>query len=183
VLLLHIWKGIPIRTLTADPTAIAGAPIYTGFLSQTGIFFWSATAAVCLFSANVLSRSGDNVEIKRFFVVSGMLTLVLGLDDVFLLHEEFFPRFGVPEKVVFMIYAGFVLSYLVGFYSTILNTEWLLLGMALTFFGVSIILDLFEPPGIDPFLIEDGAKLMGILSWLAYFFRTGVSAVSRNASR
>ena len=179
VLLLHFWKGIPIGRLTRDPTAIVGVPLYTGFLSQIGIFFWSASTAVCIFSAKVLSRHPDSLEIKRFLFVSGLLTLVLGLDDVFLLHEDFFPSFGVPEKVVFVSYAGIVLFYLVRFYSIILNTNYILLGMALVFFGVSITLDLFSH---GSYLFEDGAKLVGIVSWLSYFFHVGAYAVYRDAA-
>ena len=183
VLLLHFWKGIPIGRLTRDPTSIVGSPLYTGFLSQIGIFFWSASAAICLFSAKVLSRHPDSLKIKCFLFVSGLLTLVLGLDDVFLLHEKFFPYLGVPEKAVFVIYAVFVLFYLVRFYSIILKTEYILLGMALVFFGVSVTIDLFQPYGIDRYLFEDGAKLVGIVSWLAYFFRVGAFAVYCNAAQ
>jgi hypothetical protein len=182
-LLLHFWVGIPISELTRDPTAIVGEPLYTGYLSQIGIFFWSASAAVCMFSATVLSRSLDNLKIKHFLLVSGMLTLVLGLDDLFLLHEVFFPYFGIPENAILVSYAGFVLFYLVRFFSIILKTEYILLGMALVFFGVSVTLDLFKLHSIDPYLFEDGAKLVGILGWLAYFFRTGISAVSHNAAQ
>jgi len=178
VLLLHFWKGIPIGKLTRDPSDIVGVPFYVGFLSQIGIFFWAASAAVCMFSATVLSKRPDNIEIKRFLFVSGLLTLVLGLDDIFLLHESVFTYLGVPEKVVFFTYAGFVLLYLLEFYSVILNTEYILLLIALIFFGVSIALDLFYLPGLNPFLFEDGAKIAGIVSWLFYFFRVGIVTIS-----
>ncbi len=177
VLLLHFWKGISISSLTSDPATIAKVPPYTGFLSQIGIFFWSASVAVCMFGAKVISRHPDNLNFKRFLNVSGMLTLVLGLDDVFLLHEEVFPLFGVPQLVVLVSYAGFVLFYLFRFYSLILKTEFVLLGMALFFFAVSIIVDVFEPQFFGRLLVEDSAKLVGIVSWLSYFFRVGILAV------
>lgn len=184
VLLLHFWKGIPIGRLTRDPTAIVGVPLYTGFLSQIGIFFWSASVAICMFSAKVLPRRHpDSLKIRRFLFISGLLTLVLGLDDAFLLHEELFPYFGIPQIVVLVSYAGFVLFYLIKFYSIILKTEYILLVMALVFFGISMTLDLFHPSGIDPYLFEDGAKLLGIVSWLSYFFRVGEFAVYLNAAQ
>ena len=88
VILLRYWKGIPVGRLTRDPSALSGAPVYTGFLSFIGIIFWSATAAICLFSAKLLSRQPDSIRIKRFLFVSGLLTLVLVLDDAFLLHDD-----------------------------------------------------------------------------------------------
>lgn len=183
VLFLHFWKGIPIGTLTRDPAAISGSPFYVGFLSQVGIFLWSAAAATCMFSANVLSRTG-NPEVKPFLLVSGLVTLALGLDDAFLLHEEAIPDFfAVPEKAVFASYAALALLFLVKFYSVILKTEYVLLVMASIFFGASVALDLLESPGTDLYLFEDGAKLVGIVSWLAYFFRTGASALLHNVTQ
>jgi hypothetical protein len=179
---LHLWKGIPIGHLTRDPHIIVSAPLYTGFLSQVGIFFWSASAAICIFTAKLLSKKSENLKIKRFLIVSGMLTLVLGLDDAFLLHEGISPYLGISEKAIFASYGGFVLFYLVRFYSIILKTEYVLLGLALFFFGLSIALDVIDPQGIDPFLFEDGAKLVGIVSWLAYFFRTSTSVVHHNVN-
>jgi len=184
VLIIHFWKGIPIGMLTRDPTSISGSPFYVGFLSQIALLLWSASAAICLFSARVLSTQTGNLKIKSFLLVSGLLALILGLDDAFLLHEEVIPRFlGVPEKAVYVIYVGLVLFYLVIFHSVIRKTEYVLLVMAFVFFGVSVTLDFFEPLNVDPYLFEDGAKLVGIVSWLAYFFRTGASSLFNNVSQ
>ena len=101
VLFLHFWKGIPIGKLTRDPLDLARLPFYTGFLSQIGIFLWSASAAVCFFSATVLSRHEDHQKLKQFLVVSALLTLLLGLDDAFQLHEVVLPYFGIPQMVVY----------------------------------------------------------------------------------
>ena len=105
------------------------------------------------------SRHPGRLKIKRFLFVSGLLQLVLGLDDRSSCKKNFFPWLGVPEVLVFAGYAVCLLFYLVRFYSTVLETEYILLGMALVFFGVSIGLDLFDPPGFEPYLFEDGAKL------------------------
>lgn len=183
VLFLHFWKGVPIGNLTRDPNTVASAPLYTGFFSQIGVFLWSASAAVCIFGANALSKHPHILKIKRFLIISGILTLVLGFDDAFLLHESFFPHFGVPEETVLASYAGFVLFYLVKSYSVILNTEYILLGMALGFFGISCALDLINPQGIDPYLFEDSAKLAGIVSWLAYFFRSATFAIYHDTAQ
>ena len=180
VLLLNVWKGIPIGKLTRDPASITGVPIYTGFLSQIGVLLWSASTTICLFCASLLSTRQDKLRIKPFLLTSGLLSLILGLDDIFLLHERVFPDLGVAEEIVFASYAAFLFFYLFRFRAIILKTEYILLGMALLFFGVSITLDVFEPAGIDPYLWEDGAKLAGIVSWLAYFFRTGIFAIDRN---
>lgn len=180
-LLLHYGAGVPFGELTRDPVAIAGDPPYTGFLSQIGIFGWAAAAAVCLFSAQAVSGVSPR-QSREFLVVSGMLTLALGLDDVFLIHEVLFPHFGILQNIILFVYAGVFVLYLVRFYSVILKTEYIVLGMAFAFFALSASLDWLHPHGIDPYLWEDGAKLVGIISWLVYFFRTGTDVIHQNAA-
>lgn len=182
-LLLHFRRQIPIGVFTRDPATTVGFPIYTGFISQLGIFCWAASAAVCLFSAKVISKDQNNIEIRLFFIFSGLLTLFLGLDDAFLFHEEIFPfHFGIPEKVIYAGYIGLVLFYLIRFYPTILKTEYILLIIALSFFGFSVGLDVVIPKG-NSFLLEDSAKLIGIVSWLTYFFRVGTATICHNTIR
>lgn len=179
VALLRLWKDIPIHHLTPDVTSIVGVPAYIGFMSQVGMLFWAGAATICLFSAHALPRQPGSRMPRRFFLVSGVLTLVLALDDLFLLHEEFFPQLGIPEKAVLAGYGAFVLGYLIGFRRVILTTDYVLLGVAFAFFGASVALDLLNPAGINPYLLEDSTKLVGIVAWLAYFFRAGIAIVAR----
>lgn len=174
VLFLHFWKEVPINRLTQDPTIIGGLSVYAGFLSQVGIFFWSASATMCFSSVILLSGREKQHELKRFLLVSGLLTLLLGLDDAFLLHESVLPYFGIPQIFVLGSYVVFVMLYLFRFYPVILQTEYRLMAFALSFFGISVMLDVLNPPGINPFFFEDGAKLIGLVSWLAYFFLVGI---------
>lgn len=178
VLFLHRWKGVPIGDLTGDPAAVGGHPIYIGFLSQAGLFLWSAAAAICLFTASTLSRHQRLFDTRRFLFASGLLTVLLGLDDAFLLHESLFPRLGVPEKIVYSGYAAVVLVWLVRFRAAIRHSEYGVLGLALACFGTSLTLDVLEPAvGLDRFLFEDGAKFAGIVSWLTYFVSTAALAL------
>lgn len=166
---LKAWRGMPTEQLTRDPNALFDAPLYVGFLSQAGIFFWAAAAALCFFTALLIARDDLQKEERYFLVSSGLLTLMLGLDDVFLLHEQFFPFIGIPENVVYAVYGGITLLLLIRFHSLILHTQFPLLAAALALFGISMSLDCLQLEGLDIFLFEDGAKLVGILCWLAYF--------------
>ncbi|MGK7907880.1 MAG: hypothetical protein AB4040_11755 [Synechococcus sp.] len=183
VLLLHAETGTSFGGLTRDVTAIGRVPAYSGFLSQIGIFIWAAAAGVCMFSAKLISRFPDSLRLKPFFFVSGLLTLLLGLDDLFQLHEWFFPHIGIPQKIVLITYVGLILGYVTKFFSTILKTDYILLGMSLVFFCGSLVLDVLLVPSDMSLLFEDGAKLIGIVSWLSYFSRVGVSAVYREFAK
>nr|WP_299172523.1 hypothetical protein [uncultured Allomuricauda sp.] len=178
VLVLGIAQGVPIGNLTSDIVTIANLPIYTGFFSQIGIFFWVATATLCIFSAGIGSKTQKYPDLKKYLYVSGLLTALLCLDDIFLLHEVVFPFLGIPEKVVFLGYGSIVIFWIVRFYSVIMVTDYILLVLAFVFFGLSVTLDVFTIPDINPYLFEDGFKMAGIISWFFYFYDNAITAVS-----
>lgn len=172
MLVLHFWKGIPFSHLTRDPISIGKLSFYSGFLSQVGIFFWSATVAICYFGVTVLRSRPDLQKLRAFLFCSALLSTMLGIDDAFLLHEEVFPYYlGIPQNLVLASYVVFVLLYLYKFLPVILLTEYMLLLISLSFFALSVFLDVVHLPGINPYLLEDSAKLIGLVSWLTYFFR------------
>ena len=178
VLLLHIWKDIPFGQLTKDPVALGkGTSAYTGFLSQIGIFLWSGTASVCLFCGAVLPRTIVDSRFVRFLLVSGLFTLYLGLDDVFLLHELVYPQLGIAQNYVLAGYVIITLLYLFAFRKIILATRYRLLAVSLVFFAVSVVLDVFMPFSFALTFFEDGAKLFGLVNWSAYFVRTAADAI------
>lgn len=190
VLILHLWKGIRVDQLTRDPTAITGARPYVGFLSTIGLFFWSATASVCFLGAVLMNKQRGLLRLKRFLFASGLLILLLGFDDAFLLHEDFLPQHvGIPERLVYVGYAALGLFYLVRFNAVILNTDYLLLLLAWSLLGVSVSLDILldrhiiSLPRRIAFLLEDGAKFAGIVSWLVYSARVVESAMDRKEPR
>jgi hypothetical protein len=176
--------GIPIAFLTRDPiTAITDdAPCYAGCVSNLGILVWCSAAAVALFSGWFVYRNSVHREWALFLIASGVATAGLMLDDLFMLHEEVLPdHFGMPQIAVYGLYASLALAYLLRFHNTIFRTDYLLLLTAVCLFAVSISMDLlpfddFYVPFIAAdflgrHLVEDGAKLLGIVSWSAYFTR------------
>ena len=180
VLAINYWFDVPFGDLTRDPADIFNTAFYIGFLSQAAIFLWAATAAVSLFAGLILPNRTVTPGQKAFLLTSGLLTMFLAADDAFLIHDKILPRIGVPETVTFAGYLALVLLYILRFRSLILKTEYVLLGLAGVFFAISIVVDVIEP-GFLPFhLLEDAAKLAGILCWLAYFLRVAASAVSDN---
>lgn len=180
IALLNRLLGIPVNQLTADPTALIGGPFYLGFLSQMGIFVWAAVATIGLFTSYVLRLSGGDRAYSRFFVASGLFSLWLGLDDVFLFHEEAFPIYlGIPEKVVYGLYGGLFLLYCIRFRRFIFRTDCTALVVALVAFATSILLDIIEPPYLNPYFFEDGAKFVGLVAWLTYFVKAGGQQLSQ----
>jgi len=177
VVAAHNWWSIPVAHLTRDPLAVLEAPVYIGTFSQAGIFVWVAAVTVCLFGALVLPTNATTRPMRLFLLAFGLVTLMLAVDDAFLFHEEIFPALGIPDKGVMLGHLLVVSLALVVFHRLIRTTDYVLLGLALLCFAASIGVDVLESEDSPVFLLEDGAKLAGILFWLAYFSRVAVAAV------
>lgn len=175
VALVAKLTSIPVQHLTADSVAILDQPYYFGFLSNLGTFLWSAMATVCLFTASMLTNSSEKRLERRFLVWSGCLVLWLGLDDVFLLHEEFFPTYlRIPENLVYATYVVCVVTYLWKFKGVIRRSNYRFLIIAFTCFCLSVSLDILNLSGIDPYFFEDAFKYLGLVAWLIYFWQNAV---------
>lgn len=177
IILLHNLGGIAFAELTRDPIAFLEGSAYTGILSQIGILIWAAISSICIFSSYSLPKDIKNRKTKNFFLASGLLTFMLGVDDTFILHEETSKYLGFSEKFIFLFYAFCIFAYISRFYSFIANSEYSILGLAFFCFGISIFLDILEPQDINPYIFEDGAKLIGIISFLVYYFRLGMTSI------
>jgi hypothetical protein len=177
VVLLHHFGRIGFDELTRDPVAFLGGSAYTGFLSQVGILLWAAVSSVCIFGSYCLPKTAKSFNIKNYLLASGLITIMLGLDDTFQIHENLSTHFGISEKLVFLCYVFFICAYIFKFYRLILKTEYILLEIACLFFGISVLLDVIESPALSIYLFEDSAKLAGIVSFLIYYFRLGITRI------
>ena len=188
--IISLQTKIPVPNLTRDPLAITKAPFYFGAISNIGILFWCSAVAICFFSFRLLSDIRKNKEFQRFFLFSGGITSILLLDDLFLIHEEVFPYYlNIPEKLAFVGYGMIISLYLIKVRKTILKTEFIFLNLAFCFLGLSVTIDFFPIftrlfGNEGEFLLEDGFKLLGIISWFTYFARACVeqlkSAIAPN---
>ncbi|HTU66187.1 MAG TPA: hypothetical protein VMF52_09565, partial [Steroidobacteraceae bacterium] len=162
--LLHI----PVASLTRDMAALAHVHPLIGVVSNVGILLWCATAAICLFGRNLLRQHGRDEE-ARFLLWGGVLTIVLLLDDLFMIHEYIAPvHFHVGEKVILACHACGAAAYLLSHRRLILAENYQLLVAAMVLFAASVLVDISDGHGWLSNLAEDGFKILGIASWLGY---------------
>ena len=121
---------------------------------------------------------------SRFLLSGGLLTGLLLADDFFELHEIVFPSYlQIPEHLTYAFYGVLVCALLVIFLKFILQTDYVILGVAFVFLGGSMLSDAFQPH-VEPLLgewrilAEDGLKFLGITAWFGYFSRSCFAAVS-----
>jgi hypothetical protein len=159
---------VPVASLTRDMAALAHVHPLIGVVSNVGVLLWCATAAICLFSRNVLRQQGRHEE-ARCLLWAGILTSGLLLDDLFMIHEYIAPvHFHVNEKVILACHAGGFGAYLLSHRRLILADNYQLLAAAMVLFAASVLVDISDGHGWLSNLAEDGFKLLGIASWLGY---------------
>jgi hypothetical protein len=161
------FPHIALSNLTRDMAATANVHPLTGVVSNVGALLWCANAVICLFSGSLLRQLGLHAE-ARLLSYAGLMTVVLLVDDLFMIHEYIAPvHFHVNEKVVLASYACATGAYLLIHRRLILAANYQLLAAAMLLFTGSMIVDIADGSGWWN-LVEDGFKVLGIVSWLGY---------------
>ncbi len=160
-------KGLNLDAMLHDPLTVAQAPFYTGCLSNLGILGWAYAASVFFFGWQQALEHSASKGHTNFLFCSWIISTVLTLDDLFILHEDVFPSvLGIQEEAVYALYFALIAAYLLAFQKILRNKLAAILIPALLFFGLSIVLD--EIVTQLPLVLEEGAKLLGILTWAFY---------------
>lgn len=185
---LRLQTVVPLHYVMHDPSVVAHYPLYYGALSNVGVIFWGASAAVCLLSVALLKILQPGSEAARFFTAFGWLNVALCLDDLFLFHETIFPKWvrspsgsHAAEGAVLVAYAVIFSHLVIRFRHLLLRTKPILFGLSFLLFSVSLGVDTLPLPAdlsIDnESLIEDGSKLLAIFIWFMYFLWAAVELV------
>lgn len=172
--------AIPWHHTMGDPATTVGWPFYLGFVSNTGAMAWTAIASIFLFRFYTHRAAGGDAQWGRFLLWSGAFAALLGLDDLFLLHDQAFPKhLAIGQPVVLGAYGLLACVYLVRFAPQIARTAFPVFALALALLGASVVLDQMQdhlsiyPPGSG--FLEDALKLLGIGTWLSYAIHTCAS--------
>jgi hypothetical protein len=127
----------------------------------------------------------NSVSWSEFFWSSGGLSLLVLLDDWLQIHEYIpvllgFARdpAGVPrflqnaiELVAYILYAVIFAAYVWRYRSKIVQGNLVPVIITVVFMGFSILIDIFLHNHLRSHdLLEEGSKLIGIVSWFNYFF-------------
>lgn len=178
--------------LTKDPVAILKGAFYTGAISNINMLLWAASATLGFCSYIALCKFVPRSATKKFVLHFGLITLVLLLDDLFLWHEEMFPKYiGLHEYAVYAFYLLYLSYILAAFRKTVLKTDYIILIAALCFLGTSMVADIFCKqfarllPAVAQYetFIEDSLKSIGIFTWCMYAARLFATTVLTHIQR
>lgn len=169
IILFATSNDIKFWYFSQDPVQTLNGKPYMGMVSNIGILFWCGAAAILVFSSLVMIRMNRKGAKSSFALFSGVLTLLLLFDDLFMFHET------VSETLFFSVYF-LSLGALVFFYmKLILETDYILWIISFLLLSMSVIIDVAARIGITlphSSLLEDCAKFLGIVTWFSYFART-----------
>jgi hypothetical protein len=180
-LLSLVGPRMSVYYLTNDVTDIGDLPFYAGSISQLSLLLWAATAtSICLAYYYLRKFGFARPQIRRFLLLAGVFTTLLMLDDTYLIHEGVFPHYlHISEHVVSLAYLILGVAYVTFGWSEIVGGEYGLFFLALGLFLTSIVLDAIPSSYYENYfgmerletIIEEGSKMAGILTWLAFYAR------------
>lgn len=159
-------SGFTIREILRDPAQQTGLSSFLGFVSNIGVWLWVSSAAICWFSL-LTSRARSGSGSNELIVLLGLFSMLLAVDDFFLLHERY-----VYQKGIFLFYAICAFALLIRHYRKIVKIDgfsFLLAGLLL---AASVQIDISQRKipldYADVQLIEEGCKFIGAAIWLFF---------------
>lgn len=173
-LVLSQAAGIKTQLVIRDLAQTCDTALGVGLLSSIGYLLWISAAAIALFTAlsGVIEVRG---RVQQLLLCGGLFSLLLCIDDMFLLHDRY-----VGATFLYVLYAVFALLILLRFRSQVLSLGGRSFVLAVVFLGVSVLIDQFQ--NVIPVrystlqLYEEGAKFLGIATWLAFWWQASAAA-------
>lgn len=178
-------KGLDLGDLTRDPNTILKGHVYTGMISNAGIFFWSASATICLFTAVFIYKLNGMTKSFLLMLFSGLLSFVLGFDDVFQMHEKMFTDIRyIPEELFFLTYFICVVFIVIVSFKAFIETDFVMWLLALSMFVMSLVVDHnYIYVQNDHAFWEDAFKFTGIVIWMVYYLKTSMHLIKESKLR
>lgn len=170
---------LPPSHLLRDSQVVAGlhgdtSPAY-GLLSNLGILAIAVASGMALLGWLATRRAGD--ELGPLLAWSFGLGLAFVLDDLLLLHEAASSASWTGIAIAAGYGVGF-LVFLARFQDVARQRlDGGLLLLAIAAFAGSAAVDLLATPTQASVLIEDGAKLLGIVAWSVFVARAAIVAL------
>ena len=179
---LSAMAGIKGILVIRDLAQTCKSPLGVGLISNLGYLFWMATAAITLFTAYATPTYSQH-KLKDLLLCGGWFSFMLCMDDMFLLHDRY-----IGQTLLYVVYAIFAFLIAFKFRDQLLENGGEIFILAANLLALSVLTDKFqhEISDIIPIkykilqLFEEGAKFLGITSWL-YFWWSASSKFIRNS--
>ncbi len=167
------WTSL--RQLFLDAAYLGGQPWYTGILNKASFVGWTAGGTAAAFGAWIAHRGGRRGAAR--FLAGGAAVAAMLLIDVWVqFHSSVAPKvLGLDSNAAEIGQALIGGAWVVREWREIGRTRWLVLLAAFGALGVSAGVDIvFDPHGTAGLLLEDGMRLLGVLTFTHYLILTTI---------
>jgi hypothetical protein len=158
--------GFTLKEILRDPAQQLGFSSFMGFISNIGVWLWVSSTAICCYSLITCRLRSSNGS-TELVILLGLLSLLLAVDDFFLLHERY-----VDQKGIFLFYAICALALLVRHNRKIIDIDGFSFLLAGALLAISVVVDMKQRKIPLDYaqvqLIEDGCKFVGAAIWLFF---------------
>tara|TARA_Y100001954_G_scaffold113815_1_gene123131 strand:- start:3893 stop:4513 length:621 start_codon:yes stop_codon:yes gene_type:complete len=173
--------GIKGQLVLRDLAQTCGTPAGVGLLSNLGYLLWLAAAAVALFTA-YSGQPGVRGKQYELLACGGWFSFILCIDDMFLLHDRY-----IGQTFLYVVYMVFAALIATRYRRQLMASRGELFLLAVALLGASIGIDQFQRD--LPFkyetvqLVEEGAKFLGIATWVLYWWQASKQSLNNAQSR
>ena len=178
-LLLSAAAGINTELVIRDLAQTSNTALGVGFISNLGYLQWISAAAIALFAA-LGGLPGLRGRERQLLLCGGGFSLLLCLDDMFLLHDRY-----IGSSFLYGLYALFALLILFRFRRQVLALAGGTFLLAVVLLGLSVMIDALQTVIPVPYeqlqLVEEGAKFLGIACWLAFWCQAAAGVARSKA--
>lgn len=171
------WRLLPpvqftLRDMHAVANALGGVPpVYTGWLVYVGVLGWFAATAAAFLLALLARRVPGRGELTAFGFGFAALTLLLGVDDLFLLHDGILPVLGVRESTYLLALTLLAVAWGLVFLPMLLrDPDMPIFALAVALFAWAMLADQLEGASVLDLLNEEAAKLAAVFLWTVWIF-------------
>ena len=175
IAIIFNFYDIPPALFLRDAAGTTNRSPFLGLGSNLGAFCLLIASSIAIFSALLLK---DKRHFSKLLLWPGLLSLLLFMDDFFMLHEQGF-FVGVREQLVFAFYGVLFILISMAMIRSSINFDLRTLLASALFFALSILVDVIQSFWDSPWRIywEDGFKFIGIVSWTIFLIKTSYLAV------
>ena len=173
--------GIKGQLVLRDLAQTCGTPAGVGLLSNLGYLLWLAAGAVALFTA-YSGQPGVRGKQRELLACGGWFSFILCIDDMFLLHDRY-----IGQTFLYVVYMVFAALIATRYRRQLMASRGELFLLAVALLGASIGIDQFQRD--FPFryetvqLVEEGAKFLGIATWVLYWWQASAQSLNKAQSR
>lgn len=123
--------------------------------------------------ARMLNRKKKSVEDYKYLLFSLLITLLIFLIIILKVHHLLRSAYNLPNTITYGLVLVFLCMYILKYKYRILDSNYLMLIISLSFFSAAVIVDLTSDARIIHFsgssIVEEILRILGSLFWLLYF--------------